>query len=482
MILLSVPAFRAQIIESRKPLQWKYILGSILVAGTLLLSIALPYLLEMANVLSQTANRASQSVNWSSGNYSASPKDFAASAIFPPAAIAEGWYYFGILSLILIFLFLISSIRKGNLYKSHLFSPGLALFFIAWIGFILYLGWDKNDSILHGFWMLLWKYLPGFNRLRVWSRINILLLPILAVLLHRSLMYFFQLLDDPDRINESKLELVLCGVFSSGILLFQILNNQAVDFTRYWNWMEAIDPNVYIILSCISIVIFFAVLIYASRGYLKNENKLPIVALIALFGLLDARGGQISPWIWIQDTNTSYLTKNYSAVFDHVLGNKLPVRRVGEGMPIPLDGEYSTWASRVSWHFQRYVDFLDHTDDQITERQILLGEQDGQFFYFTEYLDYPDIKSFLADDQVRKGEVRLQVQKYIGDKVVIEIDNPEKGYLTFIDNWDPAWKAYVNDEEIPIKLAFGTFKAIELPPGRNRVRFEYTPFHAFSSD
>ena len=330
--------------------------------------------------------------------------------------------------------------------------------------------------------MLLWKYLPGFSRLRVWSRINILLLPILAVLLQRSLLYYFQLVDHPDQINESKLELSVSGVFAASILLFQMMNNRPADFTRYWSWMETIDPQVYIVLGCSAIVIFFAVLLYARLGNITNWNKLPIMSLIVLFSLLDARGGQISPWIWIQDAKPASLTKRYSAMFDQVLRNELPVRRVEESMPIPLDGEYSIWTARVSWHFQRYIDFLDRTDDQNEERQILLGEQDGQFFYFTEYLDYPDIESFLDSDQVRNGEVELQVLKYTGDEVVIEVDNPEKGYLTYIDNWDPSWKAYVNEKEIPIDLVFGTFKAVALPSGRNSIKFIYTPFRVYTSE
>jgi uncharacterized membrane protein YfhO len=64
---------------------------------------------------------------------------------------------------------------------------------------------------------------------------------------------------------------------------------------------------------------------------------------------------------------------------------------------------------------------------------------------------------------------------YNGDELVWELDMPVNGYFSFIDNWDPYWKAYVDDKETPIKLLFGTFKSVPLTPGKHRVIFRYEP-------
>ncbi len=49
------------------------------------------------------------------------------------------------------------------------------------------------------------------------------------------------------------------------------------------------------------------------------------------------------------------------------------------------------------------------------------------------------------------------------------------GYLSFIDNWDPDWKAWVDGQPVEIELLFGTFKSVRLTPGKHKVRFSYQP-------
>jgi uncharacterized membrane protein YfhO len=56
-----------------------------------------------------------------------------------------------------------------------------------------------------------------------------------------------------------------------------------------------------------------------------------------------------------------------------------------------------------------------------------------------------------------------------------EIEAPTAGYLSFIDNWAPGWKARVDDKPANIELLFGTFKSVRLTQGKHKVRFYFEP-------
>jgi hypothetical protein len=474
-LLLAIPKFRVQLLRNQTTPRWRLILASITTTGTLLLILLLPYLKQMSDLLVQTTNRIDQNQAWASGAFSATPRDFIGSVIFPPAAITEGWFYFGIFSLVLIIFFLIASFTKPQFPPGHLFTQGLALVFLVWIVLIIYLGWDNNSSPWNIPWMLLWKYLPGFNRLRVWARINILLLPVIALLLVRALGYFYNMLDDRKLLQSSRRAIIFSGGISIGILFFQIFNNNPEKFSRYWDWMETGSPINYIILAGISILLFFSTIWIASQDYFRTTSKLPLAVFLSLFLIFDSRGGQISPWIWIQEGKTSYLTKTHSARIIESGQIQLPDSRVEKTIPIPLNGDFNVEANRISWHFQRYVEFLDQTDHQEIDRQILLGQEGGQLFFFTRNIDYQDIKSLLDDHQVTNEQVSSKVIKYSGDEVILEINTNQDIYLSYIDNWDPNWRAYLNGEEISITLLFGTFKSVALPAGNHQVKFVYQP-------
>jgi len=68
------------------------------------------------------------------------------------------------------------------------------------------------------------------------------------------------------------------------------------------------------------------------------------------------------------------------------------------------------------------------------------------------------------------------VSYYDGDTLTLMVRNVKPVYLSFIDNWDPDWRAFVNGEPTPILKLFGTFKSVQISPGKNIVTFTYRPF------
>ena len=57
-----------------------------------------------------------------------------------------------------------------------------------------------------------------------------------------------------------------------------------------------------------------------------------------------------------------------------------------------------------------------------------------------------------------------------------EFFSDENGYLSYIDNYDIFWHAYLNDKEIIISKLMNTYKSIYFQRGRNILKFRYEPF------
>ena len=52
-----------------------------------------------------------------------------------------------------------------------------------------------------------------------------------------------------------------------------------------------------------------------------------------------------------------------------------------------------------------------------------------------------------------------------------------KGWFSFIDTWDPNWKAYVDHKEVKIKKLFDAYKTIKVNEGQNKIKFIYEPIN-----
>jgi hypothetical protein len=96
---------------------------------------------------------------------------------------------------------------------------------------------------------------------------------------------------------------------------------------------------------------------------------------------------------------------------------------------------------------------------------------------FTSSLAHDSPWSFVEDSiQAARSVQSLRIARYTGDMLELFFRCGSPGHLTFVDNWDPDWKAWINGEQVPISLAFGTFKSVAVTPGNHVVRFEYIPF------
>lgn len=80
---------------------------------------------------------------------------------------------------------------------------------------------------------------------------------------------------------------------------------------------------------------------------------------------------------------------------------------------------------------------------------------------------------------VDQGDERdhIHVLSRTGNAVEVEVrDLPGPRILSCIDFMYPGWRAYVDGERVEILKAFTYFKAVEVPAGTHRVRFEFRPY------
>ena len=74
------------------------------------------------------------------------------------------------------------------------------------------------------------------------------------------------------------------------------------------------------------------------------------------------------------------------------------------------------------------------------------------------------------------GEGTARIVDYRNTEVTVDVESDTGGFLLLTDAWHPWWFADVDGVPAPILKADVLFRAVELAPGRHRVRFVFRPF------
>jgi hypothetical protein len=75
----------------------------------------------------------------------------------------------------------------------------------------------------------------------------------------------------------------------------------------------------------------------------------------------------------------------------------------------------------------------------------------------------------------RTIEPEAVIARYQNTLVEIEVNTPRPGFLVLNDVWHPWWQATVDGISARIRRANVLFRAVPVPAGRHRVRFEFHP-------
>jgi hypothetical protein len=463
--------------------------ATVAASGGAAVLVCLPYLSKMAQLLSQTIDRTGHDFAYST-EHVFDVVDTIGSLIYPPSAQIEGWYFFGFLALFVILLHLIHTVvvRDERAGSDRVFFLTVAI----WFAGITLITYGRNSAL---FWVL-WDYFPGFSSLRMWGRLNIILVPILALVLGRSYMFMESFLFGgigsaaPAKRAKTLLGLVL--VYGL-VLLCQLVLFHYRLFDPYWASYYLVlhmyhSRRLYELFPIVAGLVSFGLFVAAGRFSGVRDvvvRNAPRLALIVFVGVVAVDLGVIGRSCWTFRMRPP--TGRYILHIDAVTRQAFTTPRANFAYAVISHDERFNVGLLYNWYFVRYTEFIQShrnrhpknpTIIQESDLDSLLGITTGQRLYFTESIRDTSVSEFLARSRSFEASTGFsaQIESYTGDRLSLIATNRASGFLSFIDNWDPDWTVLIDGKKGTIELLFGTFKAVRIPAGRTVVEFVYRPF------
>ncbi|MCX5635133.1 MAG: hypothetical protein NTW55_04755 [Planctomycetota bacterium] len=455
---------------------WRQALITLAAAGVVSILLCGPYLLGLQNLMTQTTDRTGKNFDYST-EHIFNFEDTVGSLVYPPASQSEGWYFFSITAILIIFLYLLrrnSAARaeqKDDQAPANLNDRWIKLFLIIWIAVITYITYGRNSYLF----IFLWKYMPGFSALRVWGRLNIVLVPIIAWLLslaYASFDYCISQKPEAKKNSQTWMPIVTTVAVYAVVIAVQLYLYRNKIYDTYWQqFFKNVSSKdaTFLITGAAAFLAVLLIIIFSSRFRLKsNSSLITVLVILILAAIVEMR--PVGANMWSYQSNA--IPERFKLDVAQIDELSFRYARTDYESTISLRPNFST-SIVPNWYFNRYVKFLRETENQLEARRILLGVRDGTKIFFSESIEHVTVASFLNDAARCRNTGKLV--SYNGDELIWEINAPVNGYFTFIDNWCPGWKVFVDDKPADMELLFGTFKSVGLSTGNHRVRFCYQP-------
>ncbi len=96
----------------------------------------------------------------------------------------------------------------------------------------------------------------------------------------------------------------------------------------------------------------------------------------------------------------------------------------------------------------------------------------------TVLLEQGDETFWLAPDDTSRQDAAassVMIVRYENTVVEVQVESPVPGFVVLNDVWHPWWGAVVDETPTVIHKANVMFRAVYVPAGRHRVRFEFSP-------
>ena len=79
----------------------------------------------------------------------------------------------------------------------------------------------------------------------------------------------------------------------------------------------------------------------------------------------------------------------------------------------------------------------------------------------------------------RFSQGSVSIHEYAPDKITIDADFPDQGFIVLSDQFFPGWKAFIDGKETRIYRVNGCIRGIVSPVGRHEVIFKYVPVRIY---
>ena len=458
----------------------------------LALIIILPWFMGINEAMEITRDRNLNDINFSF-TLSSDLLDQIGSWIFPPISIAEGYYYFGSIVTILILFYIINFLLSKNKEKKEKY---LLIFFLLF--FILnYQFAASENSFLFKFF---WEQFDLIKNFRSFSRINILLIPLFSVLICFSLK----------SLLERKYNLNFNYIIISLVFLILALQIYFIEYSgienHYWNhwqsrrleqasqdmslfsfFFKSYDNYIYCFFAIVS-----ALTLIISKKY-NLEKVVPtfiIILIVAELFILSNIQWAI-PKNYYNADNYNALSKtplsdlrnsfNSNTVVTTVKGNTYfrNLRKFNVNYFDQFGVDAHTKLFDI--YFDRNGVFKKNISSEIKQKiNFFWSLENNNKVFFSEKINYLKPENFvddvLASKKNNKFDIVIDNQDYNGDEILISFKSNVEGYITFMDNWSPGWKAFINNEEVKLLKLFDAYKSVKTDIGTYKIKFKYDPW------
>ncbi|MFH2096628.1 MAG: hypothetical protein ABIJ16_13040, partial [Bacteroidota bacterium] len=340
-------------------IQWKRSFLALLLSGVVTLAICGPYLLSVKTLMDQTTDRTGKDFTYSAAHVF-NFEDTVGSLIFPPSCQSEGWYFFSITALLMILVFgaFHSSSHSFSTQSDHpeysQMSVKPTLFFLIWACVISYITYGKNSYVF----IFLWNHLPGFSSLRVWARLNIILIPIIAWWLSISYLSFESFISN-EYPKQTKKKQLFSPLSTAAILYFLILATQVYlyhfkRFDPYWvNYFKALHAydTQFIFMGMISFLTLSAIIIRVQLFKPISKRFISAIVTILLF-IAYQEIYPVGTKIWTFQGNVH--NQPVHPDMNHLYSSSFQYPRIFQNLgTISLTPQYRV-NSLPNWYFNRY--------------------------------------------------------------------------------------------------------------------------------
>ncbi len=491
-IFISV-AYMKKIInfENENEKYFKFIL-KIIIPSIFAFIIVLPWFLGIQEIMDITRDRNLENITFSK-IISSGLTDHIGSWIYPPMSQAETNYYFGAIVSLLILTYFVTFILKKN---KSIFEFYFCVFFLLFF-FLNFQISNSENSILFEF---IWNKVDLIKNIRAFGRINILLLPLIAVII------CFAIKNLSETINQKNLIKIIV-IIASIILLSQFYIIEIINYNSiYWEtWQgrrlnyasnylglfgfifELYNNYIYSIFTVASIITLVLIIKY---NLLKNLNLIILLLLIGELFILsniqwaipykyyDANGYNKLEDKPLQKLQNSFTSERVST---EVKGNTyFRNQRKSNVNYFDIFG-VEAHTKMYDKYFNRKGEFRDEVS--IINRnkvKLLWGLNHNKKIFFSNSIAYNTIED-LVNDINKNGDnfndrIIVDTKTYNGDEIKIEYLSQNHGYIIFMDNWSPGWEVSVNGIKKKIELVLGSYKAVKIKNGINKIIFKYKPW------
>jgi hypothetical protein len=441
------------------------------------------YLSSIRSLLALTTDRDAADLEFAT-HHSEGVLGTVGSLVYPPAASAEGWFYFGQFPLLLIAFFVAGAFDPA---KQRPRDRRLAIAIAAYALAVTSLTWGAGSPTFR----LMWAVWPGFQKLRVWPRVHVVLVPALALLLARAWESFEHLRKDAQAGRSARRRLWWTAAATVAAVFIMQAAFLWTGYTHgYWQKLVGpagnsrawgYPPAAFMIFAAGAAILLSLALRRANR---ETPGLDLLAASFVVYTACDTAGIGLSQWA------SRRLPSDLVPLRANVASaprESLTVPRTLAADTIQLGARYNAGVI-PNWYYRSYVDFLRRSagltadeklrmirDEAVPGMATLLGLGDGRRFFLVPGLELRSAAEFVdaaARFETESG-AKIDVGEYTGDVLVADVTTRLPGVLCFVDNAAPGWSATIDGRPAPIETVLGTFKAIHVAAGSSRVAMEY---------